>query len=334
MDKEVGQILGDIRDEKEKGDLADFAAGVSTLPKCNMKVRRTLRGHAENVYSLHWREDKNMIVSASRDGNLIVWEAFSTSKIHFIPLRSPWVMTCAYAPRGGFVACGGLDKTCSVYNLRSRAIPLQVVRELRAHEGYISCCRFFGDRYIITTSGDCLCIKWDVEQGSVVREFDSHSADVMCLSVCSDNDKTFITGGCDATARLWDVRSPVCCRTFSGHLNDVNAIQFLPTYPNCFVTGSDDGTLRLWDIRAKVDLMEFNAGGMGASSITSAAISRSGRYIFAGYDDCNCIVWDSMKGNKAADLDGHSSRVSCLGVSGDGGALCTGSWDTFLKIWA
>ncbi|CAN0483447.1 unnamed protein product, partial [Hapterophycus canaliculatus] len=28
------------------------------------------------------------------------------------------------------------------------------------------------------------------------------------------------------------------------------------------------------------------------------------------------------------------NRVSCLGVNPKGEALCTGSWDTLLKIWA
>ncbi|CAJ0642204.1 3038_t:CDS:2 [Entrophospora sp. SA101] len=33
-------------------------------------------------------------------------------------------------------------------------------------------------------------------------------------------------------------------------------------------------------------------------------------------------------------LAGHENRVSCLGVSDDGMALCTGSWDSSLKVWA
>ena len=31
---------------------------------------------------------------------------------------------------------------------------------------------------------------------------------------------------------------------------------------------------------------------------------------------------------------GHENRVSCLGVNSTGEALCTGSWDTYLKVWA
>jgi guanine nucleotide-binding protein G(I)/G(S)/G(T) subunit beta-1 len=31
-------------------------------------------------------------------------------------------------------------------------------------------------------------------------------------------------------------------------------------------------------------------------------------------------------------LAGHENRVSCLGVSADGMAMCTGSWDGLLKV--
>lgn len=31
-------------------------------------------------------------------------------------------------------------------------------------------------------------------------------------------------------------------------------------------------------------------------------------------------------------LSGHENRVSCLGVNNKGEALCTGSWDTYLKV--
>jgi len=32
-------------------------------------------------------------------------------------------------------------------------------------------------------------------------------------------------------------------------------------------------------------------------------------------------------------LAGHDNRVSCLGVTDDGAAVATGSWDSVLKIW-
>lgn len=66
--------------------------------------------------------------------------------------------------------------------------------------------------------------------------------------------------------------------------------------------------------------------------ITSVAFSISGRILFGGYDDWTCNVWDTLKGERVGVLTGHENRVSCLGVSADGMALCTGSWDSTLRV--
>ncbi len=55
--------------------------------------------------------------------------------MHAIPLRSSWVMTCSYAPSGNYVACGGLDNICSIYNLKTREGNVRVSRELAGHTG-------------------------------------------------------------------------------------------------------------------------------------------------------------------------------------------------------
>ena len=54
------------------------------------------------VYALDWATDSRNVVSASQDGKLIVWDAFTANKVHAIPLRSSWVMTCTYAPSGEY----------------------------------------------------------------------------------------------------------------------------------------------------------------------------------------------------------------------------------------
>jgi guanine nucleotide-binding protein G(I)/G(S)/G(T) subunit beta-1 len=54
--------------------------------------------------------------------------------------------------------------------------------------------------------------------------------------------------------------------------------------------------------------------------------------LFAGYDDYNINIWDTLKGERVGVLAGHDNRISCLGVSDDGIALCTGSWDSLLKV--
>lgn len=341
--EKIKKIKKEIEDLKEKikkqrdglndTTLKDFVAGKdNTFGKAaSLRTRRNLKGHLAKIYAMHWAEATVRLVSASQDGKLLVWDAMTTNKAHAIPLRSSWVMTCAYSPGTSFVACGGLDNICSVYNLRSRDSPIRVCRELNAHTGYLSCCRFLSEKQIITSSGDMLCMLWDIEAGTKVREFTEHTADVMSVSVSPDKN-LFVSGACDTTAKLWDIRSGACAQTFSGHNSDINAVQFFPS-GNAFGTGSDDATCRLFDLRAGCQLMPYTSSEL-LCGITSVAFSLSGRYLFAGYDDNNCNVWDTLRGERIESLSGHMNRVSCLGVSTDGNALCTGSWDSCLRIWA
>lgn len=144
------------------------------------------------------------------------------------------------------------------------------------------------------------------------------------------NPNVFVSGACDATAKVWDIRSKRCVQTFTGHESDINSVQFFPD-GNAFGTGSDDASCRLFDLRADRELNQYTNDSI-ICGITSVGFSVSGRLLFAGYDDFTCNVWDTLKGERVGVLSGHDNRVSCLGVSSDGMALCTGSWDTYLKV--
>ena len=274
-----------------------------------IKNRRVLKGHFAKIYAMHWAETEGdvgkQLVSASQDGKLIVWNAMSTNKVHAIPLRSSWVMTCAFSPTGTKVACGGLDNICSIYDLNGKEQPIkvrvpeswarlsatawvnaglmrgaklgekrvvcarldeqglneagdlhapnsrtacslwgnarrgrrltacacdvvwQVSRELAAHTGYLSCCRFLANgETILTSSGDMTCMQWDVETGQEKEAFSDHNGDVMSISNSPMNARIFVSGACDATAKVWDINQPKLCRTFTGHESDINAVSF------------------------------------------------------------------------------------------------------------
>ncbi|CAD5218044.1 unnamed protein product [Bursaphelenchus xylophilus] len=325
-----------IRQSKSNGDgptasIAAHSASLKPVGRLSLSVCRILRGHMAKIYAMHWLTDSRNIVSASQDGKLIVWDTYTTNKIHAIPLRSSWVMTCAYSPSGNFVACGGLDNICSVYSLKTREGNVRVSRELPGHKGFLSCCRFLDDQRILTSSGDKTCILWDIEAGQAITTFNGHTGDVMSISLHQNDPRSFISGACDANAKLWDLRDGQCKQTFTGHSQDINAVAHFPS-GTAFATGSDDATCRLFDIRADAEVGVYGMDSISCG-ITSVAFSKSGRLLFAGYDDFNCNVWDSMKQERAGVLSGHDNRVSCLGVTEDGAALCTGSWDSLLKVW-
>jgi guanine nucleotide-binding protein G(I)/G(S)/G(T) subunit beta-1 len=226
--QEAEALKNQIRDARKAAcdtTLLQSAQSLEPVGRIQMRARRTLRGHLAKIYAMHWGTDSSSrnLVSASQDGKLIVWDSYTTNKVHAIPLRSSWVMTCAYAPSGSFVACGGLDNICSIYSLKTREGNVRVSRELPGHTGYLSCCRFIDDNQIVTSSGDMTCALWDIETGQQIISFQGHTGDVMSLSLSPDF-KTFVSGACDASAKLWDIREGLCKQTFPGHESDINAV--------------------------------------------------------------------------------------------------------------
>ncbi|XP_064938518.1 guanine nucleotide-binding protein subunit beta isoform X3 [Musa acuminata AAA Group] len=290
---------------------------------------RTLQGHTGKfqdicqVYSLDWTPEKNRIVSASQDGRLIVWNALTSQKTHAIKLQCPWVVTCAFAPNGQSVACGGLNSACSIFNLNSQVdrdgnIPVSQI--LTGHKGYVYSCQYVPDQEtrLITSSGDQTCILWDVTTGQRISVFggefpSGHTADVLSRAV----------------------------RTYHGHQGEVNTVKLFPDGQR-FGTGSNDSTCRLYDMRTGHQLQVYSQQHDGDDNdiptVTSIAFSISGRLLFAGYSSGACYVWDTLLAEVILNLgelqNSHEGCISCLGLSSDGSALCTGSWDKKLKIWA
>ena len=161
--------------------MTDVTSGVAPMIAPRISCRRTLRGHTGKIYSMHWTENRNELVSAAQDGVLIVWDGISTNKVHAIPLACAWVMTCCFAPSGNFIASGGLDNSCSVFKLSSPETDNGTpCAELTGHNGHLSACRFISDQQIITTSGDKTCMLWDVETGknSTATRSSGHRNDI------------------------------------------------------------------------------------------------------------------------------------------------------------
>jgi len=346
--------------QKSSTAFRDIPGKGSLQERC--KVVRTLRGHFGKVYALHWgvtdisapgAQSQNLI-SASQDGKLIVWNAYTKAKLHAIPLRSTWVMTCAYEPtKGTLVACGGLDNVCSVYKLAKPGNMLSArAQELNGHEGYLACCRFLDANTILTCSGDSTCYLWDIAKMKPMASFRDHTGDVMSVSTNPTDQNIFVSGSCDASAKVWDIRTKKCTQSFGestlgdsssgsssnnlnlyAHNSDINSVDFLQN-GKTFATGSDDSTARIFDMRSYSQLNMFYQMSR-RSCLTSVAASKQGRLLFCGYDDYNCLAWDTLGNNeKWAELTGHGGRVSCVGLDTTGQALATGSWDTLIKVFA
>lgn len=170
--------------------------GKASTVKFNFQTKRSLTGHFGKVYALDWSSEPNMVLSASQDGKLIIWNALTQLKKAAITLTIPWVMTCAYEKEHNrFVACGGLDNNCSIYDVSAASgvgAGVAPPTRLEGHDGYLSSCKFLDGRRMLTSSGDSTCALWDLDSKRKTQTFSDHSADVMR---CGRRRRAALEGG-------------------------------------------------------------------------------------------------------------------------------------------
>lgn len=363
LKKEAHQLRNKLRDDRKKLDDANlFEMGqdkIKALPAFQLRMRRLLKGHTSKVLNMDWSQDKRKIVSSSQDGKVIVWDAFSSVKEHLVSLPTTWVNSCAYAPTGSLIACGGLDNKCSVFRIshsgstgnvnaasggvkpsgansvsESSNALMQQRKVVAMHTSYISSCSFTqSDHQILTASGDSTCALWDVESSQLLQSFHGHTCDVMDASLSPlETGNLFVSGGCDNTACVWDMRIAQCVQSFNTHESDINTVRWFPS-GEAFASGSEDATIRLYDLRADKEIACYQKPSV-LFGVNSVDFSVSGRLIYGAYNDYLVHMWDTIKGTKVGALFGHENRVSTLRMSPDGTAFCTGSWDSTLRIWA
>ncbi|AET41595.1 G protein subunit beta Ecym_8317 [Eremothecium cymbalariae DBVPG len=180
----------------------------------------------------------------------------------------------------------------------------------------------------------------------------------------------FASGGSDGYLYIWDKRTPTSVQSFFVSDSDISKVKFFKN-GDTIAVGSDDGCARLYDLRSDCQIaqyslskslqnattrkptyfpssIEYNVHGnspyspsartvesefMDDQGIVALDFSRSGRLMYASYTDAGCVIWDLVKGEVIGKLDGHSDRISGVLTSPDGLAVCTGSWDTTMKIW-
>uniref|UniRef100_A0AC35UG92 WD_REPEATS_REGION domain-containing protein n=1 Tax=Rhabditophanes sp. KR3021 TaxID=114890 RepID=A0AC35UG92_9BILA len=281
--------------------------------------KKVLLGHYNKIQDLDWCVDNKHLVSCAIDGRIIVWNAYSNDKIHAIKHPTQYLTTCKYSPSQSEVAVGDLNNTCTIYALHGPRAGT-VKQSLTGHTGSIYDCSFVDKDYILTASGDGTINEWNVECGKQLGTFRGHNKDVLSLAHIPGTSY-FFSGSIDNTVRLFDTRNRECIRVFYGHTADVNGVTLFPN-KTMFGTASEDGSSNLYDLRHRDPIATYTQKESKAP-ITSVAFSPSGNLLFAGSQDNNVYVYDTISQSPYAYLAVHDRPVTVVKIQNKDGFITT-----------
>jgi len=303
----------------------------------------TLGGDHGPMHSAVFSPDGTLVVTASDDGAVEIWETVTGQRLSNIdggPLglgQTKEVHAVAFSPDGTLVVVAGWKDGVTLWKLRTRN-PLEpwLPDVLGLHGGPVNSVAFSPDgKQIVTASDDGTAKTWDVP----TREWDlssklrftlqGHKGAVVAAAF-SPNGKLIVTASKDNTAKIWDASTGGCLHTLADHDEAVVAAAFSPDGTRV-VTASGDGKAKIW---------ETVTGNLKRTlphraAVLAAAFSPDGTRVVTASQDGTAKIWDpeTKTGEPQATLDDHKDPVVAAAFSPDGTRVVTASRDKTAKIW-
>jgi RNA polymerase sigma factor (sigma-70 family) len=285
--------------------------------------------------------DRTTLVSASDDGQVILWDTTRGKGPRVLPTPTPRAWCLAVAPDGKSFATGGNDQAVSLWDARAGKVTATL-----KFEGPIKGVAFSPDgKRLAAVSDDSAPDNsappvpghgggvFDVATGKLLFRLGGHDGGGLAVAWSPDG-KYLATGGADHLGRLWDAATGKELRKFQEHTTPVEAVAFSPD-GRWLATAAQGGFVELWRLGTDEPGRPLNTKNL---DLTGLAFSRDGRLIATAtrrtkQGDAAVILWDVMTGKERARFAGHQETASAVAFSPDGRALASGGGDGTVLLW-
>jgi WD40 repeat protein len=286
---------------------------------------RTLGGHTDWVTGCAISPSGDLIVSASRDQTLKIWDTRTGEEQRTLRGHTEWVNGCAISPAGDLIVSASSDKTLKVWDVHTGEERLT----LRGHTAEVWRCAISpaGD-FIVSASADQTLKVWGSQTGEEQFTLHGHTAEVNGCAISPAGD-LIVSASADRTLKVWDVRTVEERRTLEGHTGLVRCCAISPE-GDSIVSASGDHTLKVWDAHTGEERLTIRGH---TDWVTGCAISPEGDFIVSASGDQTLKVWDARTGEEQRTLRGHTNQVRGCTISPLGDFIVSASSDHTLKVW-
>jgi WD40 repeat protein len=258
----------------------------------------TLRGHTGSVTMFAFNPQRAMLVSASVDNTVRLWDLDKQRIVQLLPKLPDKVASVKFSLDGELFAFATYGPVVQVWNVATSSS-----RDFQAPRGdeRIRYVAFSPDGALLAAgSDDGRITLWSVKDAKVIISFIAHSAKIQGLEF-NPLGTLLASSSDDAKVKLWRTSDWVLMHEFSGHRTGTYGIAFSPD-GQALVSTSDDKTVRLWAVKSGKELIKpITHDGL----VWSADFSPDGKLIATGGEDSTVQLWNMSIDRTAAKLDHH-----------------------------
>ena len=287
------------------------------------KLKATLEGHTDNVWSVAFRPNSNMLASASWDQTVRLWNVDAGRLLHTLTEHTDTVMSVAFSPDGQTLVSSSWDGTIRLWNPNNGKLK----RTLTGHAGGVGSIAFSPDGQTLASgSADRTVRLWNTKTWKLKSTLRGHTH-VVDSVVFSRDGQTLASGSRDQTIRLWNPNTGKHIKTLREHTGDIVRMTFSPD-GTTLASGSLDGTVRLWDPNTG-NLKRTLAVGTGRTN--PVAFSPDGATLLIGGRGIS--TWDTETGEYKIPLVEDIGTALSVVFSPDGQMVASGSRDNKVHLW-
>jgi len=240
-------------------------AAAAPAPAEHLVLKGELKGHGGWVTAIATTgEQSDMIITASRDKSLIVWQLDRKE--------------------------GGTDK----YG--------HAKKRLTGHAHFVQDVAISVDgMFALSGSWDATLRLWDLNSGKTTRRFIGHSKDVLSVAFSADN-RQIVSGSRDKKIHLWNTLGQMkFAITEEGHKEWVSCVRFSPNLQNPLIVSAGwDKLVKVWNL-TQCKLRTNLVGHTGY--VNTVTVSPDGSLCASGGKDGKAMLWDLNEGRHLSTLE-------------------------------
>merc|ERR1712139_665870 len=236
-------------------------------------------------------ENDQMVVSASRDKTIIIWQLKRDDEENYgfarraLKGHSPFVQDVVLSSDGNFALSASWDATLRLWDLNSG----MTTRRFVGHSKDVLSVAFSQDnRQIVSGSRDKTIKLWNtLGECKYTIQDDGHKEWVSCVRFSpSQQNPLIVSCGWDGLVKVWNLNNCKLRTNLVGHTGYLNTVTVSPDGSLC-ASGGKDGTAMLWDLNEGKRLYSLNAGEI----IHSLCFSPN-RYWLCAATNTEIKIWD------------------------------------------
>ena len=214
-------------------------------------IKQYLLGHEAWVSSASYSPDGRHVVTSSKDGTAIIWDAETGAQECVLRGHEAWVNSASYSSDGRHIVTSSWDYMAIIWKTETGERELVLL----GHDGVVTSASYSPDgRHVVTSSWDSMAIIWEAETGAQECVLRGHDGSVASASYSPDG-RHVVTSSCDGTAIIWNAETGAQESVLLGHDNIVTSASYSPDGRHV-VTSSWDQTARIWYITDPQELID------------------------------------------------------------------------------